>query len=155
MAFFDDMAAALDSYPAAAVAIEIYDVQITGDAVNTDETGTFRVRVTNNGDINMNDLGIRITGLNGVQVRNHGAASPLEPEFVATFGFESVPCRGGVAETPGSKYGFKAPGSPLPLKNLVRASLGQWHANLDRILNGSRDLTNAPKAVYAAEVVPA
>ncbi len=45
------MTAARETYPGTNVTLEIIDVGIPGDARNTGEVGTFRVKVTNTGPL--------------------------------------------------------------------------------------------------------
>ncbi|MCY7314519.1 MAG: hypothetical protein LH480_02565 [Rubrivivax sp.] len=59
MPFFDDMATALAEYPVADVTLEIVDVVVPGSARNVNEVATFRVRVHNNGPLNLINVSAR------------------------------------------------------------------------------------------------
>jgi hypothetical protein len=154
MAFFDDMTAAVASYPQSDVDLEIVDVTTPGDAFNVNETGNFRVKVTNRGPLNMTDVTLKIRALNGATVANNGILSPFESEFV-TQEMPLVAAHGGSQLTVGSPLKVKAPGSPQPSANLVRATLEDWNCNVDHILGSHSDPVDNPRAVYAAEVVAA
>jgi Aminotransferase class-V len=68
MSVIDDLTAAVETYPKSNVHIHIEDPQFPGEVLNVDEEGTFKVRVTNNGPLNLTDVSVKITGLNSVQV---------------------------------------------------------------------------------------
>ncbi len=56
------MTAARETYPGTNVTLEIIDVGIPGDARNTGEVGTFRVKVTNTGPLHLDGVTLRIKG---------------------------------------------------------------------------------------------
>jgi hypothetical protein len=151
MAFFDDMTAALQIYPETSVVLAIVDVAFPGDVLNTTETATFRVQATNLGPLELTNVTLRITGLNGATVANNGAAAPFVAEYV-TQELPTIGGHGGVQQTVGSPLKFKAPAGAQPSKILVSAALEGWNANLNHILIGHSDPLATVKATYAAPV---
>jgi uncharacterized membrane protein len=154
MAFFDDMTAALATYPETDVDLQIVDVVTPGDVLNVGETATFRVQVTNRGPLNLTGVTLRIKGLNGATVANNGILSPFVSEFV-TQELPPIDAHGGSQLTVGSPLKFKAPAGAQASKTLVRATLEAWNANTDHIFNGHSDPLDSPRGVHAAEVVSA
>jgi hypothetical protein len=152
MAFFDDMTSALASYPEADVQLEIVDVTVPGDVLNVSEIANFRVKVTNTGPLNLSNVTLRIKGMNGATVANNGAAAPYVSEFV-TQALPTIGGHGGSQLTVGSPLKFKAPAGAQVSKNLVKATLEAWDADLDHILLAHSDPLDTVKTTYAAEVV--
>jgi hypothetical protein len=153
MAFFDDMTAALASYPVTDVDLEIVDVVTPGDVLNVSEVSQFRVQVTNRGPLNLTGVTVRIRGQNGATVANNSVIAPFVSEFV-TQELPPIDAHGGSQLTVGSPLKFKAPSGAQASKTLVKATLEGWNANADHIFNGHSDpLGDAPKGTYAAAVV--
>jgi hypothetical protein len=159
MAFFDDMTTALETYPVANVTLEIIEVDFPGSALNARDEGTFRVRINNNGPLELTDVALKISGQNGATVANNGAAAVFVPEFVTqTNPVQQVPTvsgHNGSVVTTGSPMKFKAPNGEQASKTLIKVTLEGWNANLNHILNGHSDpLPVAPKGTFAAAVEP-
>jgi hypothetical protein len=152
MAYFDDMAKALADYPITDVVLEIIEVSIPGAVLNQGEQGTFRVRVTNNGPLNLTGVTLRIKGHNGATVAGNGAIAPFEAEFVTA---ELLPINAHGGSTFTTLQRFKAPGAAQDATTLIKATLETWDANFDRILRGHSRPLDVPKGTYAAEVAPA
>ena len=154
MSIFDQMTTELAVYPVTNVQLEIVDVIIPGNALNSLEQGSFRVKVSNTGPLVLTGVTVRVTGQNGATVANNGAAAPFVSEFVT----QALPTIGGHGDsqlTVGSSLKFKAPAGAQASKTLVKATLEAWDANTDHIMNGHSDpLPNGPQGTYAAEVVP-
>ncbi len=156
MAFFDDMNDALEIYPVDNVTIEIIDVTFTGNALNVNEEGTFRVRVNNNGPLELTDVTLKVSGQNGVKVRNNGGASPpFSSEFVSGPGqIPTIPGHDGSVLHTGGPWKFKAPAGAQDSRTLIKVTLEGWNANLNHILNShSKELPVAPKGTFAAAVI--
>lgn len=153
MAFFDDMNAALVGYPVANVQLEIVEVDFPDTALNANEQGSFRVRVSNTGPLNLTGVTLRIRGQNGATVANNGALAQFESEFVT----QELPAIGGHLGsqlTAGGKLRFTAPAEAQDSKTLIMATLETWNADLNHILIGhSGALRVTPKGTFAAEVV--
>jgi hypothetical protein len=78
MAFFGDMQQAVEDYPSIALtyafeALEVVDG--TDGVINVNEKWKFKVRVSNSGALNMNNVTLHIDGENGTQV----SADPAGP----------------------------------------------------------------------------
>lgn len=154
MAFFDDMTAAVETYPVANVDLEIVEVTTPGDALNVNEQGSFRVKVTNRGPLNLTGVTLRIHGQNGATVANNGAIAPFVSEFV-TQELPTINAHGGEQLTVGGPLKFRAPGGAQNAKTLVKATLEDWNADLNHILNNHSRPLDVPKGTYADEVVDA
>jgi hypothetical protein len=152
MAFFDDMAAELEAYPETYVELEIVNVNFTGSALNEEEQATFNVRVTNNGPLRLDNVTVRVKGLNGALVKNSNALAQFESEFVSASTIDRINANGGSAVFPGV-LSLKAPANPQPSQNLIRVTLEDWDANLDSIMLNRSEPTNSVKGTFAAEVV--
>lgn len=151
MPFFDDMTTALETYPVTDVKLEIVDVTFAGSTLNVDEIATFKVKVTNTGPLNLTGVTVRVTGLNGASVKGSGAAE----QFASVRVSETLPTiygHGGSQLTPFNLY-FKAPSEPQVSKNLIKATLETWDANLDHILLGHSDPLDSPKGTYSTAVI--
>ena len=152
MPFFDDMTDALAIYPETSVKLEIVEVDFVDEALNTLETATFRVQVSNSGPLELTNVTLRIKGLNGATVANNGAAAPFVSEFV-TQELPTIAGHEGVEKTVGSPLKLKAPSPAQPSRNLVSATLEGWNANLNHILNSHSDPLATVKTTFATEVV--
>lgn len=155
MAFFDDMNDALEIYPVDNVTIEIIDVTFTGNALNVNEEGMFRVRINNNGPLELTDVSLKISGQNGAKVKGSAPQLVFASEFVVGgVQVATIAGHGGSVVTTGSKFHFKAPAGAQDSKTLIKATLEAWNANLNHILNGESDpLPVAPKGTFAAAVI--
>jgi hypothetical protein len=160
MAFFDDMTTALETYPVANVTLEIIEVDFPGSALNARDEGTFKVRVNNNGPLELTDVTLRVSGQNGATVKNNGAApAPFVNEFLTSINpVQQVPTvsgHNGSVITTGGPMKFKAPNGEQDSRTLIKVTLEGWNANLNHILNGhSEPLPVAPKGTFAAAVEP-
>ena len=87
MGTFQAIADESESYLEENVDIEIVDVEFaTGEALNVEETATFKVKVTNRGLLNMDDVIVRVSGQNGALVKSPNAAAEFTDEFdIGTF----------------------------------------------------------------------
>jgi len=149
---FAEMVTAVETYPESFVQIEIIDVDFPGDALNVSEIGTFTVTVTNTGALNLDNVTVRVKGLNGVLVKDSGAAAPFVSEFV-TQAFDRIGAHGGTQTLPGSKLSFKAGASAQSLKDLIEVSLEGWDGDPDHIFIAHSDPVESVKATFAAKVV--
>jgi hypothetical protein len=155
MPFLDDFVGAVGSYPGDYVELEIVEVAVPNGALNENESGTFRVRVTNNGPLNMEDVTVRVKGLNGVTVANNGAAAPYVDEFV-TQPLATIYGHGPSVVTSGGVLKFMAPANAQASADILKATLEGWNGDMAHILLGHSDpRPNGPKGTYAAEVFPA
>jgi hypothetical protein len=149
MSVIDDLSAAVETYPKSNVQIQIEDVDFPGDVLNVKEEGTYVVRVTNNGPLNLTDVTVKIKGLNGALVKSGSSLMEFTDEFVNRV--DDVAGDGGSVLS--STFRFKAPKQPSASpEDLFQVALHDWNANLDRILNDHTDPVSTVKAVFTAEV---
>ena len=149
---FEDMVTAVETYPESFVTIEIIDVDFPGDALNVSETGTITVTVHNSGALFLDNVTVKVKGINGAVVKNQSALALFVPEFV-TQEFDEIAAHGGSETLPGSKLSFRAPSSAQSLKDLVEVTLEGWNGRLDHILDGHSDPVESVKATFASKVV--
>jgi hypothetical protein len=166
MAFFDDMGSAVRTYPDSNVSIEIIDFDpASNDVLNEDEEATFKVRITNNGVLDMNAVTVKVVADNGVTLRRpldlplQGGraaaivASTWVTELVSK-AITSIAANGGSATT--EAFTLKAPPdatSPTSV-NLLTASLNGWNAGLGFVLDTKSVARAAVKDTHAAVVHP-
>ena len=149
---FQELVTAVETYPETFLQIEIIDVDFTGNALNVNETASFRVQVTNTGALHITDLTVRVQGLNGATVKNSGAAAPFVSEFVSA-PLDQINAHGGVQSHLGSPFSLKAPAGAQASKNLVKVTLEDWNADQSHIFIGHSDPLESVKATFAAAVV--
>lgn len=155
MALFDDMTNEVATYPVNNVTLEIVDVTFPGSVLNTREEGTFRVKVSNKGPLNLNNVKVRITGKNGATVAGNGAVTTFVSELVtlpmATIGGHVG--TGIVPDDPTRPLKFKAPQDEQGRKTLLAATIDAWDADFDHMLVDHSDpLPDAPKGLFESEV---
>ena len=149
MPFFDDYTNAIESYPESYVQLEIVNITVPGSALNQGETGSFDVKVTNSGPLRMNDLTVRIRGLNGTLVADAGAAAPYVSEFVTSAGqFPQVPAHNSDGVTNIGGFRFKAPASAQPPQDLVEVTFEDWKPDFEHIHLSHTRAADAVKAVH-------
>lgn len=145
------------AYPETNVQLEIVEVEFPDSALNEGEVGTFRVRVTNTGLLNLTDVSLRIKGVNGATVADNGLASPFVEEFV-TQEIPKVAADGGSELTISTPLRFKAPNlrfNEQPgVQTLVEATLKAWDADLNRSFNDHTRPLDTVSATFAAQVHP-
>ena len=155
-AFFNDFRAAMHDYPEQFVTLQVVDVDFGGNVINTRETGSFKVQLTNNGLLDMTDVTLTVRGLAGMLVKTGGAADfDFRDALSIAMESDTIPGQGGVSVTTGSKLQFKAPAGPKPEgTQLLEATIEAWNGSLARILNThSHEEPDAPAGIYENEVV--
>lgn len=153
MAFFEDYAAAIQSYPDSEVTIQLIEVTVPGDALNVNEQGSFRVQVTNRGALIMDNVILKVRGLAGTEVKQNGAAAQFVNEFNSSDGqVPQIPARGGVAVVTGGPFRFEAPGAPRNLQELVEVTLAGWNPSEENLLVSNSRGSAAVRAAYSDRV---
>jgi hypothetical protein len=141
----------IKNYPVTEVKVEIFDVTFPGGVLNVSEQGTFKVKVTNNGGLDLTDVTIRVQGQNGVVVANNGAAAPFVAEFISQV-FPQIDAHGGSQISIGS-FKFRAPANAQSSRVLLAASLEAWNTNFNHpLIDHTRPLAEA-KGTFTAPVV--
>jgi hypothetical protein len=158
VAFFDDMMVALKAYPETYVTLEIINVRGVGDVVNVNNEGTFKVKLTNNGPLNLTGVTVRIDGVNGTSVKDNNILAEFESEFVwDNQGGERPTINGhGELTVPMNiePFGFKAPATPSQEEEtLIKATLEFWDGDISHIMNNHSDPhLDVPRGTYSAKV---
>ncbi|MCA0296270.1 MAG: hypothetical protein LCH96_13380 [Actinobacteria bacterium] len=156
MSVLQDLVTEIESYPHTYLTIEIIDVNPPGSAINVNEDVTFTVQVSNSGPLNVRDLTLTVTGLNGTQVKAPGAAAPWGTEADSN-PFDLVPAH--QPNTPvvmtGSPLHFKANRAWSTAKDLVSVTVGDWDTDFDHPLIAHSDPDTAAKATYSSTVAAA
>src|SRR5690242_4230838 len=130
MGFLENFDSALRSYVTDSVDLSIVDVTTTGNSINTGDRGGFQARVANRGILKMNDVSLRIEGLNGTLVSTSNAG-PWSSSI--TVNSLSVPA-GSLRDT--ANLHFKAPANPQPAyTTLMNVRVVEWNADLSSILS--------------------
>ncbi len=168
MGFFNDMAAAIEDYPVTDMTVQLVNVASTGTVVNINDEGTFSVKVTNNGGLNVRGLKLRVDGQNGAKVMDPTIVINKVPVAAAVVVGDPIPTNaygdsfttGELAELDAhtsktfGTYKWKAPPSvSTAAETLLKVTIAAWDANLDHLLtdhsNGSR---TDPKDTYSSTV---
>ena len=151
---------AIATYPETNVQLELVEVELDDNeqTLNVSEGGRYRVQITNNGDMNLADVTLKIKGLNGAQVKTGSAADFEYRDELISAPIEKVNGDGGSELVPPwgqSKYVFKAPSSDSDgeVLNLFKVTLEGWNLTWDRVLNAHTDPLATVNVTYANEVV--
>lgn len=155
MTAIDDLVSAANDYPTASVLVEISDVTFPGTVINSLEEGHFRVKVTNNGALEIDNLRLTISGENGIQVKGNSIAAT----YGQTLGLhmvEPVPPHSTVYTNSGPDFGFKAPPASWTGtdKVLIKATLDEFDVNLSSMLSDLSGPSPALKWTYTGIVNP-
>ena len=148
MGIFEDMIAEIEAYPANHVVIEVFDVSLDGDVLNVGETGFFKVRVTNNGPLDLTNVKLKVDGRNGVNVRA-GLGLPFESQFISVE-LPQIDAHGGVQVL--QLPAFEAPDQPQDEKTLLNVTLSAWNTNFNHPVIDHSDPVDVPKGIFASAV---
>lgn len=156
MAFLDDFQDAVTLYPTTSVTLTIPAEEIrpvgptTPGAYNVNEVWSFKVRVRNNGNLNMTGVSIQVAGRNGAQV-SPVAAGDWRSSFA--FGSLSLPGHGGQQDT--VNLYFKAPNAARPVgTDLVKTNINAFDVDLNHILINHSNSSATPVGTLAGQVFP-
>ncbi len=168
---FADMATAVETYPDTNVIIEIRDFDaVTGESLNESEQATFKVRITNNGLLNMDAVTVRIKGENGATLKrpllnlpNASVAAGVKatPVPIPTWVTEliskpiaSISANGGTGTS--EVFTMKAPPDDTGgvSTKLLTVTLEGWDANLAYLLNDKSKARTAVKDTHSEVVHP-
>ena len=155
MAFFDDFATGISGYPAASVTLSIGSLVVqapgTSGAVNVNEVWAFKVTVTNNGNVNMNNVTLHYSGLNNVTV-SATAAGPFTTGILTSAVIASVPAHG--SATTANLY-FKAPAAQTAAAvDVIDVHLNGWDADFNYLTTNLSGHANPPDAKLSRQIFP-
>ncbi len=157
MGFIDDYTTGINTYPDENVVIEIVDVDVNGGgALNTNDEGSFRVQVTNNGPLTLTDVVLKVEGLNGTKVKQNGAGSSYEQVFLTSSGVvEQLPAvtHNNTVVSTGSAFGFKAPARNMPVSDLIKITFEDWKPDFEHIHTSHTNERPTVTAVYRDNVL--
>ena len=154
MPFFSDFAIAVDTYPVDWVTLSTI-LNLNSDniapatplAINVNERWRFKVRVTNNGQLNITNVVLHVLGQNGALVST-AAAGPFSSEIHP--GLPNVNAHGSQDSV---YFYFQAPSVVKPAGTvLVKAHISSCDYNLNHILIDHPDHSDPPSGTYANSV---
>jgi hypothetical protein len=155
MTVIDDLISAANDYPTTDVVLEIVNVTFPGSVINTNEEGTFKVKIHNNGSLELDNVKLTITGENGVQVKGTAASATYGPSLGLNPADPIAPNSTVTLPASGDPLGFKAPSSSFSTsKTLIKATLSEYDVNLDTLLTDLDGPSTAVKGTYSAPVSP-
>lgn len=152
--FFADFATAVSDYAETYVALSIVSVAPenppTGTAVNVNDIWKFKVRLNNNGNLNLTDVIFHINGKSGAQISS-AAAGPWLGGITTTLGRDV----NAHDYADGVYFYFKAPATQFPSSvQLVEAHISSFNSNLNYMLNDLTGHEFTPSGIYSAQVEP-
>jgi hypothetical protein len=148
----EQIADAVVAYPSTDVELEIVDISLDGETVNTRETGSFRVKVTNRGPLTMKDVRLKAIARNGAEVKSGGAAEQFGPEALSANTIETIAGHGGFDDS-SALFIFEAPNATKPDGTvLVEVTVESWNALWDHTLNSHSRASTTPKVTFASAV---
>lgn len=154
MPYFDDFASAVAGYPALSVALSIPPPVVqppgTAGAVNVNEVFAFKVKVNNNGHLNLTGVTLHVEGQHGATV-SLSAAGP----FVASLASPIIAAVNAHGSQDSANLFFKAPSTTRPAgTDLVRVHISGYDVNLSHILNSHSGHADPPSIAFPAQVFP-
>lgn len=159
MTVLTDIANAMDSYPLDETTISIVDVALesgTAGVINVNEVWKFKVKVTNNGHVNMTDVVLHVNGTNGTTISKK--PTPSTGFTKNTIKADALTINGGGGSSTTGYLYFTAPSTQKPAGTaLLESHIFDWNANFDHYFtNHTKDEDNAtvnyPSGTYLAEV---
>lgn len=166
MAFFDDMASAIQTYPDTNVVIDIVNFKpLVDTALNESEEATFKVRITNSGLLTLAGVTLRVKAENGATLRRPldiptqpVASARLTPSThvaeLVSKPIAKVAANGGTATS--EVFTLKAPPDDTSgvSTRLLTVTLDGWDADLSHLLNDKSKARAAVKDTHAEVVHP-
>jgi hypothetical protein len=157
MTFFDDFATALDNYVddhvTLTTVLNIATDNIapaTPNAINVSEKWRFKVTVANSNHLDMINVRLRITGLNGTTV-SEAVGGPFAASFDAT---TLLAVNGFGAQTTGFFF-FTAPAAAKAAgTDLVKVHIQAYDGSLTHLLNGHTGSEAGTTGIYENQVFP-
>lgn len=155
MSLLDDLTTEIKDYPHTHLTLEIIEVEPDGININAGEEGTFTLQVANSGPLDVRNLQLVVTGLNGTQVKGAGAAAQFAGTALSNI-FDLVPAHQGSrpVRMDGGRMHFLAPKKQKEFTELIEASVGDWYTDLDHQLMDHSDPDPSASTTYSDEVLP-
>jgi hypothetical protein len=155
---FKDLSDAVAGYPALSVTLTIEDLTVTNGttgSVNVNEVWKFKVKVKNNGDLNMTNVKVHVEAQNKAKVSTNPSAGVWKDELDDIGGITHYRVDAGESFKTNDIY-FQAPSKDSNNKtiDLVRVSIADWDADLTYILTNRAGQADPPSATYPAVVYP-
>ena len=152
-----DLSNAITGYPALSVDLKIVDLNVvspgTTGAVNINEIWGFKVQITNNGDLNMSDVGVHIVAKGKTNNMAQVSLTTSGPWADDTHVNNLAVNAGASVKTP--EVYFKAPPNDTSgAIDLVQVHIANWNADLTYILTGKAGHSDPPNDTYKAQVYP-
>ncbi len=157
MGMFDDLLTAINQYPSEDVTISVTDFEEPGTHINVGETCRFRVRVQNNGQLDMRDVRLHIEGSE--------FASVTVTNFLGTpLGFSSSVVSGGRNIDAHSSATFgdfhiradaATPNAGTADRDLFTIHIRSFDAGLEHIFRDHRHHAGSPEVAYNRHIHPA
>jgi hypothetical protein len=155
MGIIDDLRDAFESYIDDSVTITITDVAVvtgTSGALNVGEIVKCKIKVENDGHINMSNVRLHVQGENGATVSTAGAAGPFL-EGLQIFGSLTVGADGGSQKS--GYLHFKTPDIPKPAgTRLLKVHTFDWDGDWDDVIKNHAGHDASNEAIYTNEVFP-
>lgn len=145
MPILEDVAAAIANYANTYVKLDIVEMKLdtnAGNVWNIRDTGSFKVRVRNTGNLDVKKMALHITGSPYGQVQVSHTSRPLPPmpyvDWFYTPEFD-IDAHTEKVIGPPFNFGFQAtrvtPGTPAPLPApVISATVAKFDVTLDHLL---------------------
>lgn len=153
-----DLREAAETYADRYLVVEMYAVNPDGGVLNPGDSASFKVRVHNNGPLDVRDLTVLLTGRNGTRVGRHGWTNGQSSYGSAVL--DKVPAHMfdgdwvDVVDDDHDHFHFWVH-STMPESDLVTVTVQDWNLDLLHLLNAHTDPGTTPHFVYRDEVHPA
>ncbi|MDH3293038.1 MAG: hypothetical protein OER95_01800 [Acidimicrobiia bacterium] len=152
----EELKKAYEDYPHVYLELSLVDVDFDGTRINVNEDVDFRIQAINRGPLDMNELSLKVTGLNGTLVKEPSAIAPWTTEFEIDgefFGNALGHNGNNPAVSPGGKYKFRPTSASSLVRDLVRIEVIGWNSDSSHLENGHTRADPDANVVYRAEVV--
>lgn len=149
----EDLEQAIESYPRTHMTVDIYDVNDPGGSWNVGQNGTYKVRVRNDGPLDVDGLTLLMEGKNLSKVGEHGwtggqssMQTPVFPRVPAHMADDTW------IEIEDHFHLWVHQELP-PNSELLKVSVLDWNTSLDHLTIAHSDPAPAADDVYSAEVL--
>ncbi|MCH8863104.1 MAG: hypothetical protein IID51_11405 [Proteobacteria bacterium] len=157
MGMIDDLLTAINEYPREDVAISVTNFKEPGGHINVGETCSFKVKIENNGQLDMKDVRLHLEGTRYARV----TATNI---FGFPFGFSGSAITGGQNINSHSNKTFgtfhmradaATPNEGTENRDLFKIHISSFDADLDHVLRDHSHHAGNPEAAYNRHIHPA